>query len=127
MKKLANTDKFDSIGDIHRALGLPMPLHPLISLIDNSKNQIDSSKFPRYDVLKFYKIKFMTERGGRLRYGQGHYDFDEGSMLFAAPHQVIGSTEEEVSHPGYALLIHPDFFQGFPITAKVKQYGLFSY
>jgi len=118
---------FDSISDAHRALGLPKPLHPLISLIDNDKNKVESSKLPDSHVLNFYKISYRTHLGGKLKYGQGHYDFDEGGLLFASPNQVIGRGDETQELSGYTLLIHPDFFLGYPIAKKIRQYGFFSY
>lgn len=121
--------KLESISDVHRLLGLPKPVHPLISLIDNTANKIDSSKLPQAHVLNFYKISYKSKLDRKLKYGQGYYDFDEGGLLFASPKQVIGSHgEDDVSeHAGYTLLIHPDFFLGHPIAKKIKQYGFFSY
>src|SRR5690606_33564617 len=115
-----NNNSLDSISDVHRLLGLPKPLHPLISLIDNTTNKIDSRKLPQAHVLNFYKISYKTKLNGKLKYGQRYYDFDEGSLLFASPKQVIGNhTEDDVSeHAGYTLLIHPDFFLGHPIANK---------
>ena len=48
-------------------------------------------------------------------------------MLFTAPNQVIGSTEDYKDNAGYSLIIHPDFLQGHPLARKIKQYGFFSY
>ncbi|OZI09431.1 AraC family transcriptional regulator [Siphonobacter sp. BAB-5385] len=119
--------KLESIAEVHRYLGLPKPLHPLISLLDNTNQQFDTNKLPQYDVLSFYKITFITQCSGKVRYGQGYYDFDEGSMLFAAPNQLMGRDREPTDHAGYALLIHPDFLQGFPLASKIRKYGFFSY
>ncbi|WP_310590372.1 hypothetical protein [Dyadobacter sp. NIV53] len=120
-------DKFDSISDVHRLFGLPKPLHPLISLIDNADNQIDVSKLPHTGVLNFYKISYRPKFSGKMRYGQGYYDFDEGGLLFASPNQVIGSYEQGGEHSGYTLLVHPDFLWNYPLAKKIKQYGFFSY
>ena len=117
--------KFISIAELHRALGLPKPLHPLISLLTN--NQFDKIEIPKYEILNFYKITCITESKGRFKYGQGYYDFDAGSMLFTAPNQLIGSGEVQEDYSGYALLLHPDFLQGYPIAKTIKQYGYFSY
>ncbi|MGO1787441.1 MAG: helix-turn-helix domain-containing protein [Sphingobacterium sp.] len=124
-----DNSSIDSISDVHRLFGLPKPLHPLISLIDNRTNQIDSRKLPQAHVLNFYKISYKTKLDGKLTYGQGYYDFDEGGLLFASPMQVIGShgPDDVRDHGGYTLLIHPDFFLGHPLAKKIKQYGFFSY
>lgn len=119
--------KLESISEIHRMLGIPGPLHPLISLMDVTDGQIDLCRLPASYVLSFYKISFVTKLGGKFKYGQSYYDFNEGSMLFTAPNQIIGSTEDYKENAGYSLIIHPDFLQGYPLAGKIKQYGFFTY
>ena len=80
--------------------------------------------------MNFYKISYKAKLSGRLRYGQHYYDFDEGGLLFASPNQIIGATDDENTQEDcslYALLIHPDFFLGYPLAKKIRQYGFFSY
>lgn len=125
--EIQKVSKLESISEIHRMLGLPGPVHPLISLMDATDGQIDLCRLPVSYVLSFYKISFTTKLGGKFRYGQGYYDFDEGSLLFTAPNQIIGSTEDYKDNAGYSLIIHPDFLQGYPLAKKIKQYGFFSY
>lgn len=124
---MPKVSKLDSISEIHRMLGLPGPVHPLISLLDSTKGQIDLCRLPDSYVSSFYKVSFITKMGGRFKYGQGYYDFDEGSILFTAPNQIIGSTEEYKDNAGYSLIIHPDFLHGYPLASKIKQFGFFSY
>jgi len=119
--------KLDSIPDIHKMLGIPGPMHPLISLIDSTVHQIDFNKLPESYVAEFYKITFITHLGGKFRYGQGYYDFKEGSLLFTAPNQVIGTADAYKGNEGYSLIIHPDFLRGHPMDRKIKNYGFFSY
>jgi AraC family transcriptional regulator, transcriptional activator of pobA len=129
MKKEENgPSKFESLSDAHRAFGLPMPRHPLITLIDNAIYPAPVYQSPQAHVLNFYKISYRTRLGGKLKYGQGYYDFDEGGLLFAAPNQIIGGHDDAAEcSAGYALLIHPDFFGNYPLAKKIKQYGFFSY
>lgn len=108
-----------------------MPVHPMISLIDGNTNKILMEKLhvlPSPHVLRFYKISFKDVQGTKLRYGQSVYDFSEGGLIFAAPNQVIGlaETDHNDSSP-YTLLIHPDFFLGYPLAKKIKSFGFFSY
>lgn len=71
MKKEENTPhKFDSLSDLHRVLGLPKPLHPMISLVDDTDNKIGLHKLPHSFILNFYKISFSTNLSGKLKYGQ---------------------------------------------------------
>lgn len=127
-KKAEKLVRYISISESHEAFGLPKPQHPLISLIHfNESNPFNPEMAPIYDILNFYKITFITKNSGRLKYGQDYYDFNEGSMLFLAPNQLVGSTEYNSNTYAYILLIHPDFFLGYPIAQKIKQYGYFSY
>ena len=119
--------KLESISEIHRMLGFPGPVHPLISLLDANDGQIDMCRLPISYITSFYKISFITKLGGKFKYGQGYYDFDEGSLLFTAPNQIVGSTEKYGDNAGYSLIIHPDFLQSYPLAKKVKNYGFFSY
>lgn len=128
MKKEENIHhKFDSLSDVHRAFGLPVPQHPLISLTDNMDNKIRLNKLPHSHILNFYKISYRPKFSGKLKYGQDYYDFDEGGLLFAAPNQVIGNYEDNGEHAGYVLLIHPDFLWNYSLAKKIRQYGFFSY
>ena len=89
MKKGENIPhKFETLFDLHRVLGLPKPLHPLISLVENKDNEIDISKLPGSFIHDFYKISYKKNLTGKIKYGQSYYDFDEGGMLFKAPNQV---------------------------------------
>lgn len=124
---MSNAYRIDSISQAHKLLHLPKPLHPLISLVDTSAIMIDLSNMPNPHVLHFYKIAYRAKLSGKVRYGQGYYDFDEGGLLFAGPNQVIGSHDDNGDNSGYTLLIHPDFLLGYPLIKKIKQYGFFSY
>lgn len=119
---------FETLSDAHRVFGLPLPKHPLISLIYGAPSWSGIQHPSQPHVLGFYKISYKPKLGGKLKYGQGYYDFDEGGLLFAAPGQVIGVMEnEEAVCSEYTLLIHPDFLLGYPIARKIGQYGFFSY
>lgn len=119
--------KLGSITEIHRMLGIPGPPHPLITLLDTREERINLSRLPVSYVTTLYKISFVSKLGGKFRYGQGYYDFDEGSMVFTAPNQIVGSTAIYKGNEGYSLIFHQDFLQGYPLAAKIKQYGFFSY
>jgi AraC family transcriptional activator of pobA len=129
MNKEENSPKkIESLADAHRAFGLLKPQHPLVSLINGSYTQVDESRIPHHHVLGFYKIAYKPKLNGKLKYGQSYYDFDEGGLLFASPGQVIGSNDNDISACSeYTLLIHPDFFLGYPLAKNIRQYGFFSY
>ena len=119
--------KFESLSDLHKVLGLPKPLHPMISLVENKDNKINLTKLPGSFVHSFYKISLKNNLTGKIKYGQGYYDFDEGGLLFKAPNQVSANGEINQDHTGFTVLFHPDFLAGYPLAKKIKQCGFFSY
>lgn len=121
--------KIESLSDLHRYFELPAPLHPLISLVDGTADRINIYDLPTSFVPNLYHIAYKPGLGGKVKYGQDYYDFDEGGMLFASPNQLIGSYGENIAEicSMYTLLIHPDFFLNYPLAKKIKQYGFFSY
>lgn len=117
--------KVESLTEAHRVFELGKPQHPLISLLNGEQTPV--APFTHH-VLGFYKISYKPKLGGRLKYGQSYYDFDEGGLLFASPGQIIGNNDNDASVcSAYTLLIHPDFFLGYPLAKSMKQYGFFSY
>jgi AraC-type DNA-binding domain-containing proteins len=128
MKRKENSPhRFETLSELHRVLGLPKPMHPLISLVENKDNEVDLARMPNSFIHDFYKISYKTKLTGKIKYGQGYYDFDEGGMLFKAPNQVSAKGEVTHDHSGFTLLFHPDFLAGYPLAKKIKQYGFFSY
>jgi len=128
MKNRDNTpQKFNSISHLHRALGLPKPMHPLVSLVNYADITAPEEDLPKVMSLDFYKISYKFNLQCKIKYGQQYYDFDEGGISFLSPHQIIASKEEEKDYSGYTLLIHPDFLQTYPLAKTIKNYGFFSY
>lgn len=124
---MSKVTKMESIAQIHRTLGLPGPQHPLVTMIATQTIQTRRSRLPESYVTNLYKVTFITKLSGKFRYGQGYYDFDEGSLLFTAPNQVVGGAASYEDNEGYSLIFHPDLLQGYPLAAKINQYGFFSY
>lgn len=117
--------KFDSLTDFHKALGLPKPLHPLVSVINLEDVNVVPEELSERMILNYYKIAYKTSVA-TVKYGQSHYDFSEGGLIFTAPNQLFESPDE-IKRSGYVLLIHPDFLLSYPLATKIKDYGYFSY
>lgn len=118
---------FLSISELLRALALPNPTHPLVALVDYKDVRIDTDDIAKGYVLNFYKISFKKHFAGQVRYGQGHYDFEEGGLSFTGPNQLISAAHEEKDYSGYTLLFHPDFIRSYPLGKNMIKYGFFSY
>jgi len=82
----------------------------------------EEPKHPLMGVLDFSKIDFRS-------YGRNYYDFQEGSLFFMAPNQVIGMEDPDETHDayGWALVFHPELLRGTALGAKMKDYNFFSY
>lgn len=127
MKKEENIPyKFESLTDFHRLLGLPKPIHPLISLIEVKDIKMRFEELTNSFILNFYQIAYKTNLCGQAKYGQHYYDFGEGGLIFTAPNHVFETPNETIGS-GYTLLVHPDFFLSYPLAKKIKQFGFFSY
>jgi len=120
--------KFRSLTEAHLFFDLPKPKHPLISLVNEVHSFMPQDKMYHRHVLGFYKISYKPKLSGKVEYGQDYYDFDQGGLLFAAPGQIVGGKgSEDSACSQFSLFIHPDFFWGYPLAKKIKQFGFFSY
>jgi AraC family transcriptional activator of pobA len=127
MKDEMFNHRFDFLSRLHKALDMPAPMHPLVSLINNAEGTIPLEKLPSPHILNFYKISYKTNFQGKFKYGQHYYDFDEGGMFFVSPNQITGAHESLSDQSGYTLLFHPDLLLGYELSRKIKEYGFFSY
>jgi len=118
---------FNSVSELNHALGLPKPLHPLISLNYYKDMRPEWNSIEGGMIMNLYKISYKTNFTGRFKYGQHFYDFNEGGMCFISPNQVILVDEEEQDYGGFSLMIHPDFLRNYPLGKQIKNYGFFSY
>ncbi len=118
---------FQSLSQLHKAMGQSAPSHPLISIMNYGEAQFDPKDFEHGIILNFYKISFKTSFSGKLKYGQGYYDFEEGGMSFIAPGQLLRMQNEGADYSGMTLHIHPDFLRHYALQTTIKQYGFFSY
>ncbi len=63
-----------------------------------------------------------------MRYGQQHYDFDQGTMSFFAPNQVvINEIRDDWDLNGLWLVIILISSCRFPLVKDIKKFGFFSY
>ena len=116
--------KFETIKQ-YNAFNNQDTLHPLVSMIDLS--QADPRQYRRMSY-NFYTIFLKEIKCGDLRYGCNYYDYEEGTLIFLAPGQVIGENGEDYYQPqGQALVFHPDFILGTSLGKRIHDYAFFSY
>ncbi|KUJ63450.1 transcriptional regulator [Flavobacteriaceae bacterium CRH] len=100
--------------------------HPLISVFDNGKTKA----LPNHTRMHFgfYGIFLKAGNCGELKYGRNNYDYDDGTLVFVGPGQVLEVNNPENYQPtGYALLFHPDLIKGTSLAKNMSQYSFFSY
>ena len=118
--------RIKSITELHQLMGMPKPHHPLIEIIDLSKQDKSSG----IDSVIFDLYVITLKRGcDKLFYGQEQYDFDEGLIAFFAPGQIIRGEENGIPEnvEGWMLFIHPDFFWNTSLVKKIRDYEFFQY
>jgi len=117
--------KLENISQYNTMRGVET-LHPLVSVYELSKMKLIPTTLANFG---FYCLFLKEAKCGDLKYGCNYYDYQEGTLVFIAPGQVIGIGNIPGNpHPkGWALLFHPDLIRGTSLGHNIKQYTFFSY
>ena len=127
---MSNIITIESITQVHDALGLDKPRHPLVSLLPIDK------RIATYDygdvtyVFDFYQISLKAGIKGTMTYGRNRYDFQEGCMVFSKPGQAFQfENNDEITDKtkGWTLLFHPDLIRKSELGQSIEKYSFFSY
>lgn len=120
-----NIVKINNVGAYCKLRGADT-LHPLITILD-----YDNLKFlePASYNFGFYCIFLKETKCGDLRYGKETYDYQEESLVFVAPGQILTVEKylPNVKPKGKVLIVHPDFLQGTALSNIMTDYTFFSY
>jgi AraC family transcriptional activator of pobA len=101
-------------------------LHPLVSVIDfeGTAPEVYADKMS----FGFYAVYLKDVRCGDIKYGRDTYDYQDRTLVFVAPGQVINvSIDDDYKPKGFALLFHPDLIHGTPLGKHMEDYTFFSY
>ena len=122
---MENVMKIDTIGQ-YNALNNNETLHPLVNVVDLSKADERQNRRSNYG---FYAVFLKEIKCGDLHYGCNYYDYEEGTLVFVGPGQVIGvENNGELYQPkGYALVFHADLLRGTSLGRHIADYNFFSY
>jgi AraC-like DNA-binding protein len=122
--------KFDTVAE-YNALNNHETLHPLVSVIDFSKANPRSWGGEKHVRINYglYCIFLKDVKCGDLKYGRNYYDYQEGTLVFVAPGQVMEiENDGQVYQPkGHALVFHPDLVHGTSLGRSIHEYNFFSY
>ena len=124
--------EFESVAE-YNALNDHETLHPLVSVIDFSKSKPWSwpggdSKTIRVNY-GLYCIFLKEVKCGNLKYGCSYYDYQEGSLVFISPGQIVEVEDfgQTFQPKGYALIFHPDLIHGTSLGRHIYDYSFFGY
>lgn len=122
---MENVTRIDTIGQFNSANNNET-LHPLVNVVDLSKAD---KRFNRRVSYGFYTVFLKEIKCGDLHYGCNYYDYEEGTLVFVGPGQVIGveNNGEHYQPKGHALAFHPDLFRGTSLGRHIAEYNFFSY
>jgi AraC-like DNA-binding protein len=120
-----NIVRFETISD-YNAFNNNETLHPLVSVVHMSKAEPRKAASMYFG---FYTVFLKEVKCGDLRYGKNTYDYQEGTLVFIAPGQVVtvDSPDESYQPKGYALVFHPDLIHGTTLGKHIPDYTFFGY
>lgn len=123
--KMESIINFNSISD-YNSFNNNETLHPLISIVDLSKADPRQQYKMNFGI---YCVILKDVKCGDIKYGKNYYDYQEGTLVFFAPGQVVevDSNGEFYQPIGKALIFHPDFIHGTSLGRHMDDYGFFSY
>jgi AraC-like DNA-binding protein len=126
---MPNLHHFQTVTE-YNALNNQETLHPLVSVVDlaNAKPRSWGEKLVRIKY-GLYGIFLKESKCGDLRYGCDYYDYQEGTLVFVAPGQVleVESTGELYQPKGRVLVFHPDLIHGTALGRHIGDYSFFEY
>lgn len=123
----------ESISQVHQMIGIESPSHPLISLVETARIGRQSMPESIQKVSSsMYMVSLKNGHECRINYGRQSYDFQEGTLIFLAPDQVItpmrdSQVDAEPNLEGWVLFFHPDLIRKSPLGRKIKEYSFFNY
>ncbi len=116
---------FDTINEYNKFNNHPT-LHPLVSVMDFSKADKRTGSRMHFGL---YCIFLKEVKCGDLKYGCNYYDYQEGTLVFVAPGQVVDvENKTDYYQPmGHGLVFHPDLIKGTSLGKSINEYSFFSY
>ncbi|MPR34442.1 helix-turn-helix domain-containing protein [Salmonirosea aquatica] len=120
-----NLHRFETIND-YNTFNNNETLHPLVSVVDLSKA---SPRQASNMYFGFYTVFLKEVKCGDLRYGRHTYDYQEGTLVFIGPGQVVSvdSNGKTYQPKGFALVFHPDLLYGTALGGHMQDYTFFGY
>ncbi|UTW60961.1 AraC family transcriptional regulator [bacterium SCSIO 12741] len=122
--------RIQSITQLHDLLGLDKPKHPLISVFTFGKEHYDNAVENFRYSFELYQISLKGNCPFTIsKYGRNSYDFQECSMIFTAPNQVLEFNRNYKPNDDdcWTLVFHPDLIRVADLGKRIDDYSFFSY
>lgn len=121
--------KIKTISEAHAGFGLDKPKHPLVSVYHHKNLKKNDDFIGAKFVVDLYQVTYKTCNDSSFGYGRNSYDFQEGTLIFTSPGQVITMHDwgEDKNSEGWSLLFHPDLIRKSELAKSIKNYTFFSY
>ena len=126
---MSNIIRIDTISQVHEALGLDKPRHPLVSVIPIDERVANYDYGDVTYVFGFYHVSLKAGISGKITYGRNSYDFQEGTMVFVKPGQALSykDPQDQPGSGGWTLFFHPDLIRKSELGKNIRNYSFFSY
>lgn len=102
--------------------------HPLVNVLDASR--VEHPIAHARKNFGIYVIFLKDIRcADRLKYGRKEYDFQENTLVFVSPGQVLGNPADGSVYraKGWCLYFSPDLLRGTQLGRHMRDYTFFSY
>ena len=123
------TLKIESVSQLNSLFGNRETKHPLITLVDFSLID-DYTNFSGTKIYSgLYSIMLKQQCSNSFKYGRTNFDFQNGTLIFVAPGQVIEIEEEIISPEGrdWGIFFHPDLLFKTGLSNSINSYSFFNY
>ncbi|MEM9955855.1 MAG: helix-turn-helix domain-containing protein [Chloroflexota bacterium] len=128
---MSKTIHINSVSQLHQLTNLPKPRHPKVSVVKQSELRNLSDLVGMKIVTDLYLV--IVKKGGcdGFVYGRSSYDFEEGTINFFAPGQVVqinGNLDDETEHKeSWKLAFHPDLIRKSELANLIDHFSFFDY
>jgi len=119
--------KVQTISELHEIAGFDKPKHPLVTVIDYSKLNVNNTQESGSFICSFYSVNF--KKHCNFVYGRQAFDHKEGTLHCIAPEQIItfDRQKEAGSSEGWGLYFHPELIRNTALGKKIHEYSFFLY
>lgn len=130
---MQETLEIKSVTQTHKLLGLAAPKHPLVTVVDAQAYEGQPVFKEIKVVMDLYRVTLKSSNyRGHIKYGRNAYDYEEGTLIFSAPGQVMEYGTETETEPtdaikGWTLAFHPDLIRTHQLSERISQYSFFNY